>query len=57
MRKKIVSALALLALCLTVGCGGSETSIPEAVTPDQEQQLQAAQASVDAEERQHQASQ
>lgn len=57
MRKRIVPALALLALCLTVGCGGSETSIPEAVTPDQEQQLQAAQATVDAEERQHQASQ
>ena len=57
MRKMIVPALALLALSLTVGCGGSETSIPTSVTPDQEKQLQEAQATVDAEERQHQASQ
>ena len=58
MRKMIVPALALLALSLTVGCGGgSESSIPSAVTPDQEKQLQDAQTTVDAEERQHQAGQ
>lgn len=58
MRKMMtVPALALLALGLTVGCGGSESSIPTTVTPDQEKQLQEAQAAVDAEERQQQASQ
>ncbi len=57
MRKRIVPMLALLALSLTVGCGESESSIPASVTPDQEKQLQEAQAAVDAEERQHQSGQ
>lgn len=57
MRTRLLSALALLALSLMVGCGGSDSSIPSSVTADQEKQLQEAQAAVDAEERQQQARQ
>jgi hypothetical protein len=55
MRKLMVPALALLALGLIVGCGGSskpKSTVPTGLTADQEQQLKEAQAAVDAAESQ-----